>query len=51
MTGIPPHVSMMAELNAMKEKFNDLRNNIKSDFKEALDTRGVGDLSFIQIES
>ena len=41
-TGVPPHVLLMAELEELKMKFDALQVTIKSDMKDALDERGVG---------
>ena len=45
-TGVPPHVLLMAELEELKIKFDALQNSIKSDMKDALDERGVGGSEF-----
>ena len=41
-TGVPPHVLLMAEIEELKIKFDALQVTIKSDMKDALDERGVG---------
>ena len=41
-TGVPPHVLLMAELEEIKIIFDALQNSIKNDIKDALDERGVG---------
>ena len=33
-TSIPPHISIIAKLNAIKEKFNNLRNGIENNLKK-----------------
>ena len=41
LTGIPPHVSIMAEFRELKLKFDELRQDIKGDLQAQLDARGV----------
>ena len=43
---MPLCVSIIAELNAMKEKFSNLRNSMKNTLKEALDTKGAWESKF-----
>lgn len=45
-TGVPPHVLLMAELEELKIKLDALQMSIKSDMKDALDERGVGGSKF-----
>ena len=45
-TGVPPHVLLMAEIEDLKIKFQALQVQIKSDMKDALDERGVGGSEF-----
>ena len=45
-TGVPPHVLLMAEIEDLKIKFEALQIRIKSDMKDALDERGVGGSEF-----
>ena len=45
-TGVPPHVLLMAEIEELKIKFQALQIHIKSDMKDALDERGVGSSEF-----
>ena len=42
LTGVPPHVLLMAEIEDLKNKFETLKIAIKGDMKDALDERGVG---------
>ena len=42
LTGVPPHVLLMAEIEELKIKFTALQVTIKNDMKDALDERGVG---------
>ena len=42
LTGIPPHVLLMAEIEEMKNKFEKLNVTFKGDMNDALDERGVG---------
>ena len=41
-TGVPPHVLLMAEIEELKKKFDALQVTIRTDMKDALDERGVG---------
>ena len=41
-TGVPPHVLLMAEIEELKIRFQALQVAIKGDMKDALDERGVG---------
>ena len=45
-TGMPPHVLLMTELEELKIKFDALQMSIKSDIQDALDERGVGGSEF-----
>ena len=42
LSGVPPHVLLMAEIEELKIKFEALQATIKNDMKAALDERGVG---------
>ena len=42
MTGVPPHIIIMAKMEELMLKFNALRVNLKDDFGGMLDCRGVG---------
>ena len=46
LTGVPPHVLLMAEIEDLKNKFQELQVTIKDDMKDALDERGVGGSEF-----
>ena len=46
LTGVPPHVLLMAEIEDLKHKFETLKIAIKGDMKDALDERGVGGSEF-----
>ena len=41
-TGVPPHVLLMAEMEVLKSKFEKLRIDMNSYIKRMLDKRGVG---------
>ena len=45
-TGVPPHVLLMAEMELSKAKFEKLRLDINSDIKGMLDERGLGGNEF-----
>ena len=45
-TGIPPHVLLMAMMKILKAKFEKLWLDINYDIKEMLDERGVGGNEF-----
>ena len=45
-TGVPPHVLLMAEMEVLKAKFEKLWLDINYDIKEILDKRGVGGNEF-----
>ena len=46
LTGVPPHVVLMAEIEDLKNKFQGLQATIKHDMTDALDERGVGGSEF-----
>lgn len=41
-TGVPPHVLLMAKMEELMLKFNTLRVDMKDDFGGILDHRGIG---------
>ena len=45
-TGVPPHVLLMAKMEELMHKFTTLRGDIKTDFDGLLDHRGVGGSEF-----
>ena len=45
-TGVPPHVLLVAEMEVLKAKFDNLRLDINDDIKGMLDERGVGGNEF-----
>ena len=46
LTGVPPHVLLMAELETLQLKFDQMRTDIKNDMKAIMDERGVGNAVF-----
>ena len=40
LTGVPPHVLLMSEMEFIRRKFDDIKKGIKSDMKRCL-TKGV----------
>ena len=46
-TGVTPHVLMMAEMEVLKANFEKLRLDINSYVKGMLDKRGVGEMNSI----
>ena len=45
-TGVPPHILIMAEIEDLKIKFQGLQATIKDNMNDALDERGVGGSEF-----
>ena len=45
-TGVPPHVLLMAKMEELMLKFNTLRVDMKDDFGGMLDHRGIGGSEF-----
>ena len=41
LTGVPPHVLPMSEMEMLRQNFDDLQKGIKSDMKKMLKERGV----------
>ena len=46
LTGMPPHVSIVAKFEELKQTFEEVRKNIKADVEEQLNARGVGGNEF-----
>ena len=45
-TGVPPHVLLMAKMEELMIRFKELRTDIKCDFDSSLDSRGIGGSEF-----
>ena len=45
-TGVPPHVLLMAKMEELMIRFKELRTDIKGDFDSSLDSRGIGGSEF-----
>ena len=42
LTGVPPHVLLMAEMEQLRQRFDVLQATMKEDLNAALDERGIG---------
>ena len=42
LTGVPPHILIMAQLKSMQQNQLDLKDNIVRGLKEELDQRDIG---------
>lgn len=45
-TGIPPHVTLLAQMEEMKRHIDDLEKKLLTHFENALDARGIGGSEF-----
>ena len=45
-TGIPPHVSLLSEMQGMREDFRKMKEDLVNSFKSELDQRGIGSDAF-----
>ena len=45
-TGIPPHVTLLADIAELKREMQSLRKQFATDLNEIMDDRGVGDSEF-----
>jgi hypothetical protein len=45
-TGIPPHVTLLAQMEEMKKHIDELEKKVVSHFERALDARGIGGSEF-----
>ena len=45
-TGIPPHVSLLADIAELKEEVKILKEQLSKDLNIIMDERGVGDSDF-----
>ncbi len=45
--GIPPHISLLSEMQVMKVELNKMQETMLTEFKSELDDRGVGGAAFL----
>ncbi len=46
-SGIPPHVTILANLRGLKEDVKELRHQVHKDFVEEMDERGIGGVAYL----
>ena len=49
--GIPPHVSLLSEMQSMKEEFHWMKDALLVEFKKELDERSVGGPGFFNMKT
>ena len=46
LTGIPPHIVILAYMKELKKRFFDIRDNIRHDLTGIMDERGMGNSKY-----
>ncbi len=50
-TGIPPHVSLLAEMQGMRENLKMMKEDLIISFREEMDERGIGSIGYFNTKS